>query len=476
MGLLQRLSLVLTVAVAACAAVPERGAAAEQVRRPQVTWLKAETNYTPANRNPTSIRYVVVHVTEGSFWGSVAWLQNPRAHASSHYVISREGKIVQLVAEKNVAWHAGNRRMNELSIGIEHEGMTYDPVGFTKAQYHASARLVAYHARRSLLPVDRKHIIGHGEVPHPSDPTRIGGASAHTDPGPYWDWEHYVRLVRKYAFPVKPVRLQVDSTTIRQGQTLSGTVPWRAATKGPRITRVDFLVNGKLVWRDARPPYAAGPGLNTIRLRNGRHTLEVRAYSKGGSWTRHRFAVQVRNAPFELTTAGVRPGAQVSGVVRIRAAVRTAPASEVALWVDGRRAAVARKAPYAFAWDTRKVKPGPHVLRIEAKARDGRVSTRMFRVVVGTPDIPAPVLVGQSVADGQVVSGLVDWNVQLTGRVVRAEFLVDGALRQERTKGPWSYAWDTAAEAPGPRTLTLRLVGPTGKVTEATVTVTVAGG
>ena len=36
-----------------------------------------------------SIRMVVVHVTEGGFWGSVRWLQSERAHASSHFVVSR---------------------------------------------------------------------------------------------------------------------------------------------------------------------------------------------------------------------------------------------------------------------------------------------------------------------------------------------------------------------------------------------------
>ena len=114
------------------------------------------------------------------------WLQNPRAHASSHYVVARSGRIIQLVHLSDIAWHAGNWRTNEQSVGIEHEGFTYGPRGFTDAQYRASARLAAWIARRSLMPIDRKHLIGHAEVPDGRGGR--GGSSHHTDPGPHWNW------------------------------------------------------------------------------------------------------------------------------------------------------------------------------------------------------------------------------------------------------------------------------------------------
>jgi N-acetyl-anhydromuramyl-L-alanine amidase AmpD len=53
--------------------------------------------------------------------------------------------------------------------------------------YAASARLTAATCRRYGIPVDRKHILGHVEVP----------GTDHTDPGPHWDWDRYIRLVRK---------------------------------------------------------------------------------------------------------------------------------------------------------------------------------------------------------------------------------------------------------------------------------------
>jgi hypothetical protein len=340
------------------------------------------------------------------------------------------------------------------------------------------------------MPITRRHFIGHDEVPHPFDPTARGGADAHTDPGPYWDWKRYLRLVRKYAYPPKPIKLRVDSTTIYGGQTLAGTVRWRAKTSGPGITRVDFLVDGKLRWRDRRAPYefAPGRGFRTTGLKNGRHVLELRAYGRKGVSTRKRLVIRVRNAPFELTYAGTRAGAQVQGVLRLRAATRTAPAASVALFVDGRRVAIDRRAPYVLAWDTRRAKPGRHVLLLRATAKDGRISSRRIAVVVVRPagpgpvppppprgsEIPAPVLLGHSLADGETVQGMVEWRPRMTGRVTRVEFVVDGVLRHAATGAPFALQWDTSREAPGPRVLTLRLIGPTGKVTEGSITVTVA--
>jgi N-acetyl-anhydromuramyl-L-alanine amidase AmpD len=55
--------------------------------------------------------------------------------------------------------------------------------------YASSARLTAGICGRYGIPVDRRHIIGHVEVP----------GTDHTDPGPHWDWDRYIRLVHQAA-------------------------------------------------------------------------------------------------------------------------------------------------------------------------------------------------------------------------------------------------------------------------------------
>jgi hypothetical protein len=436
-----------------------------------------------------------VHVTEGSFWGSVQWLQSPRAHASSHFVISRRGKIVQLVHLSDIAWHAGDWRTNVQSVGIEHEGFTYGPHGFTAAQYRQSARLTAWLARRSLMPIDRRHIIGHHEVPAPGGGR--GGASGHTDPGPHWDWKRYLRLVRVYAGTEVPFK--ITDNGLRRGDVVAGKVPWRVRTTRA-VKRLAFVVDGRPLWIDRKAPFTFGRahGFNTLLLRNGWHLVELMAYDGRGRRTVQRYPIVVRNHRFGLTTAGAREWTRVGRVVPLRAAVSGAKAARVVFKVDGRRSRIDAKAPYGFRWDTRKVRDGKHVLEVVAYAVDGRVAKRRIPVVVSnepTPAKPRPApkpapkpappkpapkpapptlrILSQSVTDGQTVDGLVIWRVEAAGKPTRVEFAIDGVSRGADVAAPYTFGWDTAAEQPGAHELTARAVGRDGKTVEASVTVTV---
>ncbi|MEV6951656.1 N-acetylmuramoyl-L-alanine amidase [Streptomyces sp. NPDC051183] len=128
---------------------------------------------------------IVVHVTQGSFASSVDAFRNPWHKASAHYIVRQDGHIEQMVRELDVAFHSGNRNMNERSVGIEHVGFVDRPKDFTDSMYEASARLAADVCQRYRIPVDRKHIVGHSEV---------RGAD-HTDPGRHWDWDRYIRMI-----------------------------------------------------------------------------------------------------------------------------------------------------------------------------------------------------------------------------------------------------------------------------------------
>ena len=71
-------------------------------------------------------RFLILHYTAGpSASGAISWLTNPKAKASAHLVIDRNGAVTQLVGFDTVAWHAGKSSWNGLvglnswSIGIE---------------------------------------------------------------------------------------------------------------------------------------------------------------------------------------------------------------------------------------------------------------------------------------------------------------------------------------------------------------------
>jgi hypothetical protein len=470
---LRRALLLAAAAAVSCLLAP--GAGATTAAKPPVVWMKGEGNYTDAHRPPASIDRVVVHVTEGSFWGSVAWLRNPRAHASSHFVVSRGGRIVQLVHLSDIAWHAGHWGTNVRSVGVEHEGYTYGPEGFTQRQYHASAKLIAWFARRALMPINRRTIIGHHEVPDGRGGR--GGASHHTDPGPRWRWGHYLALVRRYAGVEKPrVAPLVPEGPQR------GIVNWRAKAAGG-IKRVEFLLDGRVVHVDARAPFTYR--LNTTKLANRRYRLQVHGIAGPGRYDVEGTTVLVDNKTFALTSAGARAWSPVRGTVRMRVRPWGAKAESMTFYVDGRKRAVDTRAPYLFAWSATRAKPGKHVLLVVARSVDGRVAKQRIPLVVQAKPKPAPkptprpvppppprfAIAGQSLVDGQEVAGFTVWRVDVTGGKARVEFLVDGVVRGTDLAAPFTFGWDAAAETPGPHRLTARAIGP--KTVETTITVTV---
>ncbi len=176
----------------------------QSVDYPPAFWDPSQ-NYTA---NAISQKFLVVHDTEGPFAGSVSWLKNPAASASSHYIIrSSDGYIIQLVREKDRAWHA--RSWNNVMLGVEHEGYVAQPAYFTEAMYQSSAALFRHFVDTYGIPVDTFRIVGHyqhlktwwvnwinntwnkenpGYQVNPLD-------NSHTDPGKYWNWAHYFDLI-----------------------------------------------------------------------------------------------------------------------------------------------------------------------------------------------------------------------------------------------------------------------------------------
>jgi hypothetical protein len=126
---------------------------------------------------------------------------------SSHYYVFRNGCIIQMVREANVAFHVG--AFNGDSIGIEHADICNDPAPYTTQLYERSAELVREILTRNGLPLrvfgihtnvrNNATVIGHGD--------RVPGH--HGDPGAYWDWEYYARLLQwnGQAANQRPIRL-----------------------------------------------------------------------------------------------------------------------------------------------------------------------------------------------------------------------------------------------------------------------------
>lgn len=183
-------------------------------------WVPAAScNY--SSRNGTVVNHVTIHYTSGTYAGSIAWFQNCAAKASAHYLIrSMDGQVAQLVREADKAWHVGVA--NGYTIGIEHEAYGNVAAFFTNIMYASSVALVrdicARHPAINPLHAFYRDTLDDGTVLN-NGLHSLGGASActqirghqhfpnqtHTDPGPYWNWNLYYKLIN-------PVTL-VDTAT-----------------------------------------------------------------------------------------------------------------------------------------------------------------------------------------------------------------------------------------------------------------------
>jgi len=147
------------------------------------------------------IDYIVIHDTEASYATTLKLVQDPTYVSWNYTIRSSDGHVAQHLDARDVAFQAGNWYMNTHSIGIEHEGFAAQgATWYTEAMYESSARLVRYLADKYSVTLDRAHIIGHDQVPGIL-PANVRGM--HSDPGPYWDWEHYMSLV---GAPLRPER------------------------------------------------------------------------------------------------------------------------------------------------------------------------------------------------------------------------------------------------------------------------------
>ncbi len=98
---------------------------------------------------------------------------------SAHFLIRRDGEVVQFVPCNQRAWHAGvsawqgRERCNDFSIGIELEGSDFVP--FTAIQYQSLDQLLL--AIQTRYPI--AHLVGHSEI----------APERKTDPGLFFVWE-----------------------------------------------------------------------------------------------------------------------------------------------------------------------------------------------------------------------------------------------------------------------------------------------
>ncbi len=168
--ILIRISLTaLLLALAACAPMPQRAG------------IPTEWRPSP-NFNERKPNYVILHHTsDDTVDEALRTLADPFKKVSAHYLIARDGRIIQLVDERARAWHAGVSKwgadtdLNSASLGIELDNNGNEP--FPDAQISALLRLLVDIEERYRIPV--ANFLGHADI----------APGRKVDPSRYFPWK-----------------------------------------------------------------------------------------------------------------------------------------------------------------------------------------------------------------------------------------------------------------------------------------------
>ncbi len=107
---------------------------------------------------------------------------------SAHFLLGRNGEMIQFVSVLERAWHAGvsefcgHSRCNDFSIGIELEGT--DSIPYEQRQYERLGQLTNC-IMRAFPAITTDRVVGHSDI----------APNRKTDPGPAFDWRQFKQLI-----------------------------------------------------------------------------------------------------------------------------------------------------------------------------------------------------------------------------------------------------------------------------------------
>lgn len=128
-------------------------------------------SFSKTPRNKEKIKFLIIHYTGmQSMRASIKRLVSIKHKVSCHYLISRDGKIFQLVEDNKVAWHAGKSKwgqitnLNNHSIGIElvNNGHKFGYQKFSGKQINALVKLCIKLKRK--YKIKNQCILGHSDI------------------------------------------------------------------------------------------------------------------------------------------------------------------------------------------------------------------------------------------------------------------------------------------------------------------------
>ena len=151
------------------------------------TTLNYSPNFDIKKRTPNKIKFIIFHYTGMQRENkAIKQLTSEDSKVSSHYFITNNGKILTLVPDLYVAWHAGisswkkYKFINKYSIGIEisNPGHDYNYKKFNKKQINSAINLSKLLIKK--YKIKSSYVLGHSDI----SPDRK------KDPGEKFPWEY----------------------------------------------------------------------------------------------------------------------------------------------------------------------------------------------------------------------------------------------------------------------------------------------
>ena len=136
---------------------------------------KMTINYSPnfslKKRDKNKIKYLIYHYTGmKNDKLAIKKLTSFNSNVSCHYYITKSGKLIQMVPDLYVAWHAGrsnwgnSKSLNYTSIGIEisNPGHEYGYRKFSDKQIKSLIRISKFIIQK--YNIDKNKILGHSDI------------------------------------------------------------------------------------------------------------------------------------------------------------------------------------------------------------------------------------------------------------------------------------------------------------------------
>ena len=157
---------------------------------PLKTTKNYSINFNPKKRSKKDIKFIVFHYTGmKNEKSAIKKLTDIQSQVAAHYLIKKNGEIINMVPDLYIAWHAGisfwnkENSLNKSSIGIEitNPGHQFGYENFSKKQINSLIKLSKILIKK--YKINKKNFLAHSDI----------APDRKKDPGEKFPWKYLAK-------------------------------------------------------------------------------------------------------------------------------------------------------------------------------------------------------------------------------------------------------------------------------------------